>query len=93
MLESSRWYQYKIPKKYLRKLKKGKPFVIGQKQKWFLLRLKGSDEVISLTHDSKFQEFDSWKWVDPAIPAKQVIGFKQQIYEQVLNEFQTFFKQ
>ena len=91
--ESSHWYQYKIPKKNLRKLKKGKPFVIGQKQKWFLLKLMGSDETISLTHNSKFQEFDSWKWVDPALPSKQVIGFKQQVYEQVLTEFQTFFNQ
>ena len=88
--ESSHWYQYKIPKKHLRKSKKGQPFVIGQKQKWFLLKLTGSDEVISLTHNAKFQEFDSWKWVDPALPARQVIGFKQQVYEQVLTEFQTF---
>ena len=91
--ESSHWYEYKIPKKHLRKSKKGKPFVIGQKQKWFLLKLMGSDETISLTHNSKFQEFDTWKWVDPALPAKQVIGFKQQVYEQVLTEFQTFFNQ
>ena len=59
--ESSHWYQYKIPKKHLRKSKQGKPFVIGQKQKWFLLKLMGSDETISLTHNSKFQEFDTWK--------------------------------
>jgi len=91
LLESSHWYQYKIPKKHLRKLKKGKPFVIGQKQKWFLLKLTGSDEAISLTDTSKSQEFDRWKWVDLALPAKQVIGFKQQVYEQVLTEFQTFF--
>ena len=91
--ESSHWYQYKIPKKHLRKLKKGKPFVIGQKQKWFLLKLMDSDETISLTHAPKFQEFDSWKWVDPTLPAKLVIGFKQRVYEKVLTEFQTFFNQ
>ena len=89
--ESNNWYQYKIPKKHLRKSKKGKPVVIGQKQKWFLLKLTGADKAISLTSPSKFQEFDSWKWVDPALPARQVIGFKQQVYEQVLTEFQTFF--
>jgi len=90
--ESNNWYQYKIPKKHLRKLKKGKPFVIGQRQKWFMLKLTGSEEAISLIHPSKFnQEFDNWKWVDPALPAKQVIRFKQHVYEQVLSEFQTFF--
>ena len=91
--ESSHWYQYKIPKKNLRKLKKGKPHVIGQKQKWFLLKLIVPDEAINLTYNSKFQEFDKWKWVDPTLPAMQVIGFKQQVYEQVLTEFQTFFNQ
>ncbi len=91
--ESSHWYQYKIPKKHLRKSKKGKILVIGQKQKWFLLKLMGSDGAISLSHASKFQEFDSWKWVDPALPARQVIGFKQQVYDLVLTEFQTFFNQ
>ena len=91
--ESSHWYQYKIPKKNLRKLKKGKPHVIGQKQKWFLLKLIVPDETINLTYNSKFQEFDKWKWVDPTLPAMQVIGFKQQVYEQVLTEFQTFFNQ
>ena len=91
--ESSHWYQYKIPKKNLRKLKKGKPRVIGQKQKWFLLKLIVPDETINLTYNSKFQEFDKWKWVDPTLPAMQVIGFKQQVYEQVLTEFQTFFNQ
>ena len=91
--ESNNWYQYKIPKKHLRKSKKGKPFVIGQKQKWFLLKLTSADKAISLTSPSKFQEFDSWKWVDPALPAKKVIRFKQHVYEQVLTEFQTFFNQ
>ena len=91
--ESSHWYQYKIPEKNLRKLKKGKPRVIGQKQKWFLLKLIVPDETINLTYNSKFQEFDKWKWVDPTLPAMQVIGFKQQVYEQVLTEFQTFFNQ
>ena len=91
--ESSHWYQYKIPKKNLRKLKKGKPHVIGQKQKWFLLKLIVPDETINLTYNSKFQEFDKWKWVDPTLPAMQVIGFKQQVYEQVLTEFQAFFNQ
>jgi len=91
--ESSHWYQYKIPKKNLRKLKKGKPRVIGQRQKWFLLKLTSSDEAINLIYHSKFQEFDNWKWVDPALPPMQVIGFKQQVYEQVLTEFQTFFNQ
>ena len=85
--ESNNWYQYKIPKKHLRKSKKGKPFVIGQRQKWFLLKLTGSEEAISLIHPSKFnQEFDNWKWVDPETITDTVVDFKLKVYEQLKLE-------
>jgi putative (di)nucleoside polyphosphate hydrolase len=89
--QSKTWYQYKIPKTYLRKLTNGSYQVIGQKQKWFLVKLNGSDVSVNLTFDSKTnQEFDDWKWVDVSIPAKEVIWFKQNVYQKVLTEFQTF---
>ena len=89
--QSKTWYQYKIPKTYLRKLTNGSYQVIGQKQKWFLVKLNGSDASVNLTFDSKTnQEFDDWKWVDVSIPVKEVIWFKQDVYQKVLTEFQTF---
>ena len=89
--QSKEWYQYKIPKKFLKKLNNASPQVVGQKQKWFLVKLNGSDELVDLTCDSKKnQEFDEWKWVNPSIPAKEVVWFKQDVYEKVLNEFLTF---
>ena len=89
--QSKAWYQYKIPKTHLRAPTKGSYQVIGQKQKWFLVKLNGSDELVDLTCDSKKnQEFDEWKWVNPSIPAKEVVWFKQDVYEKVLNEFLTF---
>ena len=89
--QSETWYQYKIPKTHLRAPTKGSYQVIGQKQKWFLVKLNGSDVSVNLTFDSKTnQEFDDWKWVDVSIPAKEVIWFKQDVYQKVLTEFQTF---
>ena len=89
--QSETWYQYKIPKTHLRAPTKGSYQVIGQKQKWFLVKLNGSDVSVDLTFDSKaHQEFDDWKWVGVSIPAKEVIWFKQDVYQKVLTEFQTF---
>ncbi|SVC75148.1 uncharacterized protein METZ01_LOCUS328002 [marine metagenome] len=89
--QSKTWYHYKIPKIHLRKPTNGSYQVIGQKQKWFLVKLNGSDASVNLTFDSKKnQEFDDWKWVDVSIPAKEVIWFKQNVYQKVLTEFQTF---
>ncbi len=51
--QSKEWYQYKIPKNFLKKLNNASPQVVGQKQKWFLVKLNGSDELVDLTCDSK----------------------------------------
>ena len=85
---SEHWYDYLIPKKSIRKAANGTT-VIGQRQKWFLLKLKGRSSNISLASSSE-QEFDSWKWIAPDLSIKQVIGFKQDVYKKVINEFMPF---
>lgn len=77
------WLKYRLPKQYLRQ--GNKPLVIGQKQKWFLLRLKSPEQKIRLDL-SDTPEFDSWRWVDISLPAEQVIYFKRQVYRQALKE-------
>ncbi len=85
---SDHWYDYRIPKKSIRKATNGTT-VIGQRQKWFLLKLKGQSSNISLAASSE-QEFDSWKWIAPDLSIKQVIGFKQDVYKKVISEFMPF---
>ena len=85
---SDHWYDYRIPKKSIRKPTKGTT-VIGQRQKWFLLKLKDQSTSIVLNSSSE-QEFDSWKWIAPDLSIKQVIGFKQDVYEKVISEFMPF---
>lgn len=85
---SDHWYDYRIPKKSIRKATNGTT-VIGQRQKWFLLKLKDQSTSIVLNSSSE-QEFDSWKWIAPDLSIKQVIGFKQDVYKKVISEFIPF---
>lgn len=80
------WLKYRLPKQYLRQGKK--PLVIGQKQKWFLLRLVSPEQKIRLDL-SDTPEFDSWRWVDLSLPADYVIYFKRQVYRQALKELSS----
>ena len=84
LAESKRWLSYILPREFRRYY--SKPLCIGQKQKWFLLRLNDANTEFHLdvTVD---QEFDQWQWVDYWYPKDHVIAFKQRVYEQVLEEF------
>ncbi len=86
---TKRWLKYRLPSQYLRR--GSKPLVIGQKQKWFLLKLKVSDQKIRLDL-SDSPEFDSWRWIDYQEPQKSVIYFKRQVYSQALKELEPFLK-
>jgi putative (di)nucleoside polyphosphate hydrolase len=86
---TKRWLKYKLPPQYIRHGKE--PVVIGQKQKWFLLKLISSEQKIRLDL-SDTPEFDSWRWIDYEEPAKQVIFFKQQVYSQALKELEQYLK-
>ena len=65
----------------------GKISCIGQKQRWFLLRLRSDDTAISFTLDDS-PEFLRWKWVDYWYPIKHVVTFKKKVYKTVLEEFE-----
>lgn len=77
------WLRYEIPKRYVRW--NSKPLCIGQKQHWYLLRLKCGDDRVCLDHD-KTPEFEEWAWVDYWHAPEHVIDFKKQVYCQALNE-------
>ncbi len=85
--ESSRWYHYDLPEKFQRPHQS--PLCIGQKQKWFLLRLLGDDAVVNL-HTMSRPEFAHWEWVDYWNPIDRVIDFKKGVYTKVLTEFDHF---
>lgn len=81
--ETADWLRYKLPKKFIRKGRK--PLCIGQKQRWFLLRLLADESAVRFDA-SDTPEFDGWKWVDGDAPAEAVIYFKQDVYRKALAE-------
>jgi putative (di)nucleoside polyphosphate hydrolase len=80
---TERWLRYRLPTRYVRR--EQKPVCLGQKQRWFLLRL-ATDET-GIRFDSTPQpEFDRWRWVDYWQPVKEVIYFKRPVYVKALHE-------
>jgi putative (di)nucleoside polyphosphate hydrolase len=79
-----RWLRYRLPSRLVRHYTK--PVCIGQKQKWFLLRLVNAAAPIDLQANAD-PEFDSWAWVSYWYPLKQVVAFKRRVYVMVLKEF------
>ena len=79
------WLHYRLPEHLVRK--NSLPICIGQKQRWFLLKLQTDESKIDL-NQSKNPEFDNWRWVDYWHPLEEVVFFKRNVYEQALKEFE-----
>lgn len=81
------WLKYTLPKRYQR-LNNIIP-VIGQKQRWFLLKLLADEKKVNLdiTDDP---EFDRWRWVSYWYPVTHVIFFKQTVYQSALKQLYRF---
>lgn len=79
------WLRYRLPKRFLRH--GSKPLCIGQKQRWFMLRILCSDDQVRLDLSDK-PEFDEWRWVPYWEPLKEIVFFKRRVYELALREFE-----
>lgn len=77
------WLRYRLPRRLIRH--GHKPLCIGQKQRWFLLRLIGSEGDVRLDLSDR-PEFDRWCWVPYWYPLRQVVSFKRKVYERALHE-------
>ena len=80
---TERWLRYRLPKHLVRRNRR--PVCIGQKQRWFMLRLVGSETNVRLDLSNK-PEFDDWRWVDYWHPLSEIVFFKRRVYELALNE-------
>jgi putative (di)nucleoside polyphosphate hydrolase len=81
--QTSRWLRYRLPKRYVRRNQK--PLCIGQKQRWFLLRLVRPEVPFDFTHSAQ-PEFDAGRWAPFWEPVKEVIYFKRPVYAKALAE-------
>jgi len=82
--ETEDWLRYRLPNKMIRRCGNGK-VCIGQKQRWFLLKLTCDDSSVDL-HACDVPEFDGWRWVNYWLPVKEVVYFKRRVYERALIE-------
>ena len=55
------WLRYRLPKRYIRR--RSRPVCIGQKQRWFMLRLIGDEDCFDLNRSER-PEFAEWRWID-----------------------------
>jgi putative (di)nucleoside polyphosphate hydrolase len=77
------WLRYRLPRQYVRR--RSRPLCVGQKQRWFLLRMLGDDGRVRFDTTQR-PEFDDWRWVDYWSPVREVIYFKRAVYVQALQE-------
>ena len=84
LASSRRWLRYRLPRRLVRH--HTKPLCVGQKQKWYLLKLKNKNAKFDLCFNED-PEFDSWAWVSYWYPLRQVVAFKRRVYILALKEF------
>ena len=80
------WLRYRLPDKFIRR--HSKPLCIGQKQRWFMLRLVTSADNVRFDLCEK-PEFDRIRWVEFWRPVNEVIYFKRRVYARALHELGT----
>jgi len=80
------WLRYRLPKRMLRQNTSG---FVGQKQKWFMLKMLSDDSAITFDH-SDTPEFDLCQWVSYWYPLGQVVLFKQDVYRRAMKELAPF---
>ena len=77
------WLKYRLPEKHMRR--GSIPLCIGQKQRWFILKLVSSEDNLQLDA-CETPEFDRWRWVEFWRPVNEVIYFKRRVYARALHE-------
>lgn len=77
------WLRYRLPARMVRR--RSRPVCVGQKQRWFLLQMVGSDEDFHLDAVQP-AEFDAWRWIDYWRPVHEVVYFKRSVYRRALCE-------
>lgn len=85
-----RWLRYRLPKRYIRRNRR--PVCIGQKQKWFMLKLEASESCVRFDTCEK-PEFDGYRWVDYWRPVDEVVFFKRKVYRLALDELSDCLRQ
>lgn len=79
------WLRYRLPRRCIRRNER--PTCVGQKQVWFLLELRSSEDRIRFDATDS-PEFSEFRWVDFWYPLQGVVSFKRDVYARALGAFQ-----
>ncbi len=82
--ELPEWLSYDLPESLIGTALKGK--FRGQKQKWFAMRMTGSDDTIRLDAHKQV-EFDDWAWRPLDDCVDLVVDFKKPLYADLAERF------
>ncbi len=78
------WLRYRLPPQFVRR--GSSPLCIGQKQRWFLLRLDADEAALRFDSTEQPAEFDRWRWAGWWEAVRDVIYFKRRVYSRALHE-------
>lgn len=85
--KSKKRIKYKFPhwvlEEFAKEEKTNRPQYKGQKQRWYLVRLK--DGVASISFDYHPAEFDDFEWVSVQKSIQRIIPFKRKAYKKGLE--------
>jgi putative (di)nucleoside polyphosphate hydrolase len=84
--EFNQWLEYDLPESLIGKIWQGK--YRGQKQKWFIVRVIGSEKEINI--NTRHPEFIEWKWINMNLLPDLIVNFKKHIYKDVLIELKKY---
>lgn len=85
------WLNYRLPRRFLRRPRNNQQ-CIGQRQKWFLLKLVAEEAAIDL-FATQSPEFRDWRWVNYWYPIRKVVHFKRGVYARALRELAPALKE
>ena len=78
---SDDWIPYDLPHDIIPKFWGGK--YRGQAQKWYRLRFLGNDGDINIA--TEHQEFSEWQWLPINALVDNIVPFKRDVYQRVIN--------
>jgi putative (di)nucleoside polyphosphate hydrolase len=78
------WLRYRLPPQFVRR--DSSPPCIGQKQRWYLLKLGAEDSALRFDATDQPPEFDRWRWAGWWDAIHDVIYFKRGVYSRALHE-------
>ena len=80
------WLRYDLPRPSKRE---NSPWCIGQKQRWFLVKLITDESNINFDITLK-PEFDGFRWVNYWYPLRDIVKFKRKVYRQALTTLASY---